>query len=79
MAKSGQVYAFNCRVPAKSRFHCPMTHVVARPHATALVQAGSQIPATGTYGHLVQTATLPGPWGGRAGGGRRRDWWAPPG
>jgi hypothetical protein len=29
-------------------------------HATALVQAGSQIPATGMFGHLVQTATLPG-------------------
>ncbi len=37
-------------------------HVVARRHATALVQAGSQIPATGKFGHLVQTATLPGPW-----------------
>jgi hypothetical protein len=26
-----------------------------------LVQAGSQIPATGTFGHLVHIATLPGP------------------
>jgi hypothetical protein len=33
---------------------------VARRHATALTQAGSQIPATGMFGHLVQTATLPG-------------------
>src|SRR6266545_819388 len=38
-----------------------MPHVVARRHATALVQAGSQIPATGMFGHLVQTATLPEP------------------
>jgi hypothetical protein len=37
--------------------------VVALRHATALVQAGSQIPATGMFGHLVQTATLPGPCG----------------
>jgi len=36
-------------------------HVVARRHATASVQAGSQIPATGIVGHSVQTATLPGP------------------
>jgi hypothetical protein len=36
-------------------------HVVGRRNATALVQAGSQIPATGMFGHLVQTATLPGP------------------
>ena len=39
-----------------------MTHAVAWRHATALVQAGSQIPATGMFGHLVQTATLPGSW-----------------
>src|SRR6266508_1926967 len=37
-------------------------HVVARRFATALVQAGSQIPATGMFGHLVHIATLPGPW-----------------
>jgi hypothetical protein len=35
---------------------------VARRHATALVQAGCQIPAIGMFGHLVQTATLPRPW-----------------
>jgi hypothetical protein len=35
----------------------PMAHVVARRHATALVQAWRQIPATGMFGHLVQTAT----------------------
>jgi len=34
---------------------------VGRRHATALVQAGSQVPAAGMFGHLVQTATLPGP------------------
>jgi hypothetical protein len=51
------------RAPAKSRFVpiCPMPQVVARRHATALAQAGSQIPATGMFRHLVQTATLPGP------------------
>src|SRR5207247_1135969 len=37
-------------------------HVVAQRYATALVQAECQIPATGMFGHLVQTATLPGPW-----------------
>jgi hypothetical protein len=35
--------------------------VVGRRHATALVQARSQIPATGMFGHLVHTATLPEP------------------
>jgi hypothetical protein len=53
------------RAPAKSRFVpiCRMApRVVAGRHATALVQAGSQIPATGVFGHLVQIATLPGPW-----------------
>jgi len=33
---------------------------VAQCFATALVQAGSQIPAIGTFGHLVHIATLPG-------------------
>src|SRR6266566_1504159 len=51
------------RALAKSRFvHiCPAAPHRARRHATALVQAGSQLPATGMFGHLVQTATLPGP------------------
>src|SRR6266545_5227737 len=40
-------------------------HVVARRFATALVQAGSQIPAAGMFGHLVHIATLPGPWSPR--------------
>jgi hypothetical protein len=35
--------------------------VVARRYATALIQAGSQHPATGMFRHPVQTATLPGP------------------
>lgn len=34
---------------------------MARRHASALVQAGSQIPAIGMFGHSVQTATLPEP------------------
>ena len=53
------------RAPAKSRFVAIVRRpqVVARCFATALVQAGSQIPATGTFGHLVHIATLPGPWG----------------
>jgi hypothetical protein len=34
---------------------------MAQRYATALVQAECQIPATGMFGHLVQTATLPGP------------------
>jgi len=65
-----------------------MTHVVAQRHATALVQAGSQIPAAGMFGHLVQTATLPEPClrsrlpenasacGGALAAGRGRRWWA---
>ena len=36
-------------------------HVVARRHATALVQARSQSPATCMSRHSMQTATLPGP------------------
>jgi hypothetical protein len=50
--------------PRQSRDSPPFVrwpHVVARRHATALVQAGSQISATGRFGHSVQTATLPGP------------------
>ncbi len=39
-----------------------MPHVVDRRRATALVQAGSQIPAAGMFGHLVQAETLPGSW-----------------
>src|SRR6266496_6389481 len=52
------------RTPAKSLFVPYLSDsptVVARRHATALVQARSQIPATGMFGHLVHTATLPGP------------------
>jgi hypothetical protein len=30
-----------------------------RPYANALVQAKSQLPTTGRFGHSVQTATLP--------------------
>jgi hypothetical protein len=43
------------RAPAKSRFVpiCAMTQVVARRHATALVQTGSQIPAKGMFGRLA--------------------------
>src|SRR5215217_1775252 len=57
--------SFTAHAPAKSRFVAIVRQpqVVARCFATALVQAGSQISATGTFGHLVQTATLPGPWG----------------
>src|SRR6266496_6077514 len=53
----------NGQALAKSRFvHiCPAAPHRARRLATALIQAGSQLPATGMFGHLVQTATLPGP------------------
>ena len=44
--------------------------VAARRYATALVRARSQIPATGIFGDLLQTATLPGP--GLACGRRHR-------
>jgi hypothetical protein len=52
------------RAPAKSRFiHiCPMAHVMARRHATTSVQAARRWQRPGCPGHLVQTATLPGPW-----------------
>jgi hypothetical protein len=36
---------------------------VARHHATAMGPGRSQLPATGIFGHLEQTATLPGPFG----------------
>jgi hypothetical protein len=50
--------------PRQSRDSSPFVRwprVVVRRHAIALVQAGSQISATGMFGHLVQTATCRGP------------------
>jgi hypothetical protein len=44
------------------RPHCPMTPRRGPAPRDRVVQAGRQIPATGMFGHLVQTATLPGPW-----------------
>jgi hypothetical protein len=63
--RSGQV-RLGRRAPAKSRFVAVVRWpcVVARRYATALIQAGSQLPATGIFGHSVQTATLPEPWVG---------------
>jgi hypothetical protein len=69
------------RAPAKLRFVpiCPMTPRRGPAPRDRVVQAGRQIPATGMFGHLVQTATLPGPgvgwppWcGGLSPGIRRR-------
>jgi hypothetical protein len=55
------------RASAKSRFVliCPMPHVVARRHATALVRAGARLQRQVCSGVWWQTATLPGPWSDR--------------
>jgi hypothetical protein len=75
--------AHGSRAPSKSRF-VPFVReleVVVRRRAAEFVEAGSQVPAAGMFGHLVQTATLtvpveaelngvPGSFEGASGSGR---------
>jgi hypothetical protein len=43
------------------RPYSPTASRRGRRYATALVQARSQMPTIGRFGHLVQTASLPEP------------------